>query len=159
MKKFEFKLAAVHKVREMNEEKELSKLAQLREEVTETEKLIEDIESTRLGVMEDYLNGFQTGEAIQPAELDLYSRHFASLEKRRLEAEEALKEKRNACQMQVEELSKAAMDVKVTESLRDKQKAHFDRELSKKEQSSLDELTGAKFASRMATERNEYDVS
>lgn len=154
MKKFEFKLESVHKVREITEEKELTALANLRDQVASAEALIEEIEKTRMSLMEDYLAGLQSGHSVKPAELDLYSKHFASLEKRRIEAENDLKQKRIACEAQVEVLTKAAMAVKVTESLRDKQKALFDKEHSNKEQTALDEITGAKFASKLAAERN-----
>ena len=159
MKKFEFKLSTVHKVREMKEEKETAKLASLRSEVQEAEQLIEEIESARMDVMNKYLDGLQSGMPLNAAELDLYSKHFATLERRRIEAEEELKEKRNACSEQTRVLAEAAKGVKITETLRDKQKSRYDLERSKKEQTALDEITSAKFANNKSTEQQQYDVS
>ena len=159
MKKFKFSLETAHKVREIKEEKELTTLAQLREKVSATERLIEEIERTRVELMDRYISSLQTGTAAHAAELDLYSRHFAYLERKRVAAEKELKEIRIACSEQVAVLSDAARAAKVTGSLRDKQKAFHDKENAKSEQAALDEITGAKFARRRAAERDAYDVN
>ena len=146
MKKFKFKLESVHNVRELNEEKEKTEFARLLREVAAAEQRLEQLNAQRVEAMNRYLEDLGSGTAINPVELDLYSKHFASLERLRIETEKELEEKRSACNAQAVQLSEAARDVKVTGKLREKEKALFDQELAKHEQAALDEITNAKYA-------------
>ncbi|NNE65133.1 MAG: flagellar export protein FliJ [Pyrinomonadaceae bacterium] len=153
MKKFKFKLESVHNVRELREEKEQSVFARLQKEVTAAEERLEEIHRRRVEAMDTYVSDLAGGKSADPSEMDLHAKHFASLEKLRIEAERDLEEKRFACREQAGQLSAAAREVKVTGKLREKQKALYDQELAKREQNAVDEITSAKYA-RIAGENN-----
>ena len=146
MKKFKFNLESVHNVRELREEQEQTVFARMRKAVNETEQRLEKIRERRIAAMDKYLEDLQGGRAADPVEMDLHAKHFASLERLRIETEIELEEKRSACREQAGLLSAAAREVKVTGKLREKKKALYDRELAKHEQNAMDEITSAKYA-------------
>ncbi len=103
--------------------------------------------------MANYVSAMIGGKAIDPVEMDLHAKHISSLERLKIQTEIELEDKKSACKRQAGQLSEAAREVKVTEKLREKQKALYDLELAKHEQTALDEITSAKYA-RLAGESN-----
>ena len=146
MKKFKFTLETVHNVRELQEEKEQAVFARLQQETAEAEARLEKIRLRRAEAMERYLADLDGGRVADPAKMDLHSKHFASLERLRIETEKEIEEKKSACQQQAGHLSEAAREVKVTGKLREKQQALYDQELARNEQNAMDEITSAKYA-------------
>lgn len=149
MKKFKFKLQTVHSVREMRQEKEQFVLAQLQTEANKIREEIERIEQNRTNAIKKYLEKVNSGELINPAEMELNLRHIADLERRRRELQELLEEKKLACKEQSRKVAEANKKVKITERLRENQQDQYKQELEREEQNSLDEIISANFARRI----------
>jgi flagellar export protein FliJ len=146
MKKFKFKLEAVHKVRELREDREKLVLGELQAEVNKAAAHHETIEGSRIAAMADYAHRLRTGEQFNPIEMQLHASHFESLNRLRMEAEKELEDKRLACLRQGENVAAAMREVKVTGRLRETQKTRHDLEDSRREQNDIDELISASFA-------------
>jgi flagellar export protein FliJ len=146
MKKFKFTLQTVHNVREMLQEKEGLVLSQLQAEADQAAARVEHLEQMRLQAIDDYALRLHTGEQISSMEMELNSNHFASLNRLQQEAEKILAEKNYACRLQSEKVAAAMREVKVTDQLRENQKARHETEYSRQEQYSVDEMVSTRFA-------------
>jgi len=146
MKKFKFTLEAVHKVRELREDREKLVLGELQSEVNKAAAHHESIEGSRAIAMEDYAHRLRSGEQFDPLEMQLHSSHFESLNRLRMEAEKELENKQQACLRQGENVAAAMREVKVTDRLRETQKTRHDLEYARREQNDIDELISASFA-------------
>lgn len=146
MKKFKFTLDSVHRVREIKKERESAVLAGLRAEVERAEKRVEHIESLRREAIETYTRRLTRGERIDALEMELSSRHFASLDRLQLEAEAHLAERRRACEAQMANVTEAMREVKITEKLRETQRERHRFETERREQVGIDEMVATGFA-------------
>jgi flagellar export protein FliJ len=148
MKKFKFTLQTVHSVRETRQEKESLTLAELRAEAGQAAARVASIEKIRLQTIEDYTLRLHSGEQLNAMEMELNSNHFASLNNLQKEAEKVLQEKKQACLRQVEIVTAAMREVKVTDQLRETQKERHQLEFARLEQNNVDELVSTNFARR-----------
>jgi flagellar export protein FliJ len=146
MKKFKFTLEAVHKVREMRQDREKLVLGELQGEVNKAAARHENIQGSRVAAMDNYALRLCSGEQFDPIEMQLHSSHFESLNRLRMEAEQELEDKRQACLRQGETVAAAMREVKVTDRLRETQKTRHDLEYARREQNDIDELISASFA-------------
>jgi flagellar export protein FliJ len=146
MKTFKFTLKTVHKVREMKEDREKIVLGECRAEVDQAAAHHENIEGSRVAAMEDYAQRLRSGEQFDALEMHLHSAHFDSLNRLRIDAEKELVNKKDAYLKQGENVAAAMREVKVTNRLRETQKARYDLEFARQEQNDIDELISASFA-------------
>lgn len=146
MKKFEFTLKTVHKVRELHEDREKLVLGERRAEVDQAAARHEYIEDSRTAAMEDYAQRLKAGEQLDALEMLLHSAHFDSLNRMRIESEKELEIKKDAYVKQGENVAAAMRAVQVTNRLRETQKARYDLEFARQEQNDIDELISASFA-------------
>lgn len=146
MKKFKFTLDSVHRVREIKKERESAVLANLRAEALRAEKRVAHIEDLRREAIETYTRRLTRGERIDALEMELSSRHFASLDRLQLEAEAELAERRKACEAQMGHLTEAMREVKITENLRETQRERHRFETERQEQANIDEMVATGFA-------------
>ena len=148
MKKFKFTLQTVHNVREMRQEKEKIVLSERQAEVNLAAASVAQIEKLRLEGIEDYARRLNSGEQLNAMEMELNSNHFASLNLHRQEAEKVLAQKTQACRQQGETVARAMREVKITDRLRETQKARHQTEFARQEQNNADELVSATYARR-----------
>lgn len=146
MKKFKFTLQTVHKVRELNSERENLTLSELQNEAEKAASRVEHIEAMRNEAVEKYLRRISSGGQLNPLEMELNANHFASLNALQKDAQRAVEEKRQACLQQMEIVKAARIEMKVTDKLRADQKARHLAEFNRTEQNSVDELVSTKFA-------------
>lgn len=146
MKKFKFTLQTVHKVREMNSERENLTLSELQNDAEKAAERVEHIESMRNEAVEKYLRRLSSGAQLNSLEMELSANHFASLNALQKDAQRAVEEKRQACLRQMEVVKAARIEMKVTDKLRSDQKLRHQAEADRREQSSVDELVSTKFA-------------
>jgi flagellar export protein FliJ len=146
MKKFSFTLKTVHKVREMREDQEKLIFGELQAQVNQAAAHLENIERPRSAAMEKYAKRLRSGEQFDPMEMQLHSNHFESLIRLRQDAEKELEGKKQACLRQGETVAHAIREVKVTNRLRETQRARYELEFSREEQNNIDELVSATFA-------------
>jgi flagellar export protein FliJ len=146
MKKFAFTLQTVHKVREMRQDQEKLIFGELQAEVNQAAAHLENIEKPRTAAMESYSKRLRSGEQFDPLEMQLHSSHFESLIRLRQDAEKELEGKKQACLRQGENVAQAIREVKVTNRLRETQKARHALESAREEQNNIDELVSANFA-------------
>lgn len=150
MRKFKFTLDTVHKVREIRQEKESIILAELQADADKAAKRVAHIESLRQEAIENYTRRLTSGEQLNATELELNSNHFASLDRLQKDAEAELELKKQACLRQIEAVSEAMRDVKITDKLRETQQERHQLEYVRQEQSSVDDMVSATFARRMS---------
>jgi flagellar export protein FliJ len=149
MKKFKFSLETVHNVREMRQEKEKLRLSELQAEAAKAADQIRQIENLRFESLENYARRLNSGEQVSAIEMELNSNHFASLNRLQIEAETKLEQKKQQCRRQGETVAAAMREVKITDRLRETQKARHQLEFSRQEQNNLDELISANFARKL----------
>jgi flagellar protein FliJ len=153
MKKFKFTLETVHKVRELRQEKEELVLSEIQSEVNKATSRLSEIEQKRLDAVESYSQKLKKGEAINPFELELSTRHIESLQTSIREAKANVTEKQNERKLQSFVVAAANQQVKITEKLHENQKKKHKTEIDRHEQSAIDELVSANYARRMVTTR------
>ncbi len=146
MKKFKFTLQTVHKVREMKSEQENLALSELQVQALEAERRVEHIEDMRNEAVEQYLVRINSGERLNPLEMELNANHFASLNTLQKEAQVAAERKQDEVRRQMESVRAARIEVKITDKLRDGQTKRHELEANRQEQRNLDELVTTKFA-------------
>lgn len=148
MKKFKFTLQTVHKVRELNSERENLTLHELQKEAEQAASRVTHIESLRHEAVEKYVRRLKSGN-LNPHEMELSANHFASLNALQKEAQKAADEKRQACARQMEVVKAARIEMKVTDKLRADQKKRHQCNVELMEQKAIDELVSTKFARRI----------
>lgn len=146
MKKFKFTLQTVHKVRELNSERENLALSELQSDAEKAASRVEHIESMRNEAVEKYLDRIGSGGQLNPLEMELNANHFASLNALQKDAQKTVEEKRQACLRQMEVVKAARIEMKVTDKLRSDQRQRHQAEADRREQNSVDELVSTKFA-------------
>lgn len=149
MKKFKFSLQTVHNVREMRQEKEKLVFSELQADAAKTADQIAQIEKLRVEAIEVYARRLNAGEQISATEMELHSNHFTSLNRLQIEAEKVLEQKNQACVNQGETVAAAMREVKITDRLRETQKARHQVEFARHEQNNIDELVSATFARKL----------
>lgn len=150
MKKFEFTLKTVHKVREIRQEKESTILANLQADAEKAARRVAQIEAMRHEAIESYSRRLTSGDQLNATELELSSNHFASLDRLQRDAEVELRVKQHACLRQIELVGEAMRDVKITDKLRESQEERHQQEYLRQEQNSVDDMVSAKFARRLS---------
>ena len=148
MKKFKFTLDSVHRVREMKQERESVILNELQAEASRAAERVEHIEAMRLQAIDNYTRRIAAGERLDALEMELSSKHFASLDRLQKDAEEVLAQRRRACEIQIAALTEAMRSVKITENLRETQLERHNSEFERREQNGVDELVSNSFARR-----------
>jgi len=146
MKKFKFTLQTVHNVREMRQEKEELILGQLQTEAVVAEEAVAQIENSRQTAIENYSLRLRSGEQLNPMEMELNSKHFASLNQRRIEGEQIVAQKKQACVRQTQTVAGAMREVKITGRLKETQQLRHDLDFARAEQNGIDELLSTRFA-------------
>ena len=146
MKKFEFSLQTVHNVREMRQDKEKIVLSERQAEVNKAAASVAHFEKLRFESIENYSQRLNSGEQLSAREMELNLNHFASLNRLQQEAEKVLEQKKQACLQQGETVADAMREVKITDRLRETQKARHQIEFARQEQNNIDELVSANFA-------------
>ena len=149
MKKFEFKLETVHKVREIRQEREAIILGELQAEAERAGQTVTHIEMLRQEAIENYTRRLGAGEQLDAMEMEMNSNHFTSLNRLQKEAEIDLQQKRSMCLKQVEFVTEAMREVKITDRLRETQKERHRLEISRQEQNEVDEHVSGAFARRI----------
>lgn len=153
MKKFKFTLEAVHTVRELKKEQELSVLSQLQTDAARAAEQIELLEQAYQRALESYSRKLHGGAALHIGEMELEALHIAALEGRKRRAAEVYEEKKRACAAQRLRLAAATREVKVTNRLRETQAQRHRHEADRHEQIALDELVSANYARQMRTKQ------
>ena len=149
MKKFKFTLDSVHKVRGIKQDRESVILSELRTEAERAAAGVAHIELMRHSAIEKYTQRIAAGERLDALEMELSSKHFASLDRLQRDAEAVLAQRKKACEIQIAVVTEAMRSVKITENLRDTQEARHRREHERQEQNSVDELVSTNFARRI----------
>jgi flagellar export protein FliJ len=150
MKKFKFTLQTVHNVREMRQEKEEFVLSQLLAEAERTAARIAELERRQHEAIENYAARMRQGAAINICEVELERDHIAALDRLIRETRGQLEQQQAGCRQQTQKVAAAMREVKITDQLRDTQKSRHERERSREEQNTLDDLISAGFARRMS---------
>ncbi len=150
MKKFKFNLETVHNVREMQQEKEQLRLAELQNLVNQTIAHIEQLEQTKLSALNNYRHKMEIGESMSSFELKLNSDHISDLNRRQLESRVKLEKQKSDCTDQTKKLAAAHREVKVTDRLRETQEIHHKKELERHEQNTIDEIVTINYARRVS---------
>lgn len=153
MKKFKFTLDSVHKVREIKKERESVILSELRAEAERAAKRVEHIEAMRYEAIENYTRRIAAGERLDALEMELSSKHFASLDRLQKDAEATLAARNQACQIQIAAVTEAMRGVKITENLRETQRDRHKTEFERQERNNVDELISTAFARRRMGEK------
>lgn len=146
MKKFRFTLGAVHNVREMRQEKEQLVFSQLQSEVATATARIVEAENKRQTTLDCYASRLQSGEIIDPLEMDLSAKYLLSLNRLEQESRQVLQEKKQACDKQRQTVAAAVQAVKATAKIREKQLERHNLEFARNEQTNLDEIVSLSFA-------------
>ena len=149
MKKFEFKLETVHKVREIRKQNEAVLLAELQRDVEQAAAKVSTIEMLRQEALENYTQRLTSGQQLNAREMELNSNHFTSLSRLQNEAEAELQQKRALCEKQVAVATHAMREVKVTDRLRETQYGRHRSEFARREQSGVDDHVAGMFARRL----------
>lgn len=153
MKKFKFSLESVHRVREIRQERESVILGELRAEADRAAQRVEHIEAMRREAIENYTRRLTAGERIDALDMELSSKHFASLDRLQRDAEAMLAQRNRECDIQIAAVTEAMRGVKITENLRDTQLARHRAEFERQEQNSVDEMVTTSFARRISGEK------
>ena len=99
--------------------------------------------------IENYTRRLGAGEQLDAMEMEMNSNHFTSLNRLQKEAEIDLQQKRSMCLKQVEFVTEAMREVKITDRLRETQKERHRLEISRQEQNEVDEHVSGAFARRI----------
>jgi len=150
MKKFKFNLQSVHDVREMHENQEQLRLAELQNEMNKTLAKIEQLEGMNLEATKNYMTRVQIGKATSPFEMQMHANHISDINRRRREAETELAERKLACADQAKKLAEAHRNVKVTDRLRETQKTRHKQEFERQEQNKIDEFVTTNYARQIS---------
>lgn len=150
MKKFKFTLQTVHNVREMRKERETVVLSELQAEASEAASRVSHLEKMRSDAIDNYTRRLTSGEQLNAMEMELNSNHFASLNRLQQEAEKVAAVKREACDRQIETVTAAVREVKITDRLRESQKTVHKNEYAREEQNGIDEMVISTFARKLA---------
>lgn len=146
MKKFKFTLETVHNVREMRREREEMVLSQLNAEAEKTAGRIRELENRQTAAIEAYARKMQAGTMINIGEIELERNHIAALDRLIRETRQTLEQQQLTCRQQTQKVAAAMQLVKVTDRLRDVQRARHDRDAAREEQTAIDDLVSAKYA-------------
>ena len=149
MRKFKFTLDSVHKVREIKQDRESVILSELRAEADRAAERVAHIEAMRHSAIENYTRRITAGERLDALEMELSSKHFASLDMLQKDAEAKLAQRQRACEVQIGAVTEAMRSVKITENLRETQKARHRQDYERQEQKTVDELVSNNFARRI----------
>ena len=82
-------------------------------------------------------------------EMELNTNHIAALDRSIREAKAVIEQKKQARAEQTQIVAAASREVKVTERLRETQKARHALELDRREQTAMDELVSANYSRKM----------
>ena len=148
MKKFQFKLETVHKVREIRQEREAVILAELQRAAEKAAQKVAQIEGLRQEAIENYTRRIASGEQLEAKEMELNSNHFTLLNRLQREGEDDLQQRQRSCTQQIESVTEAMREVKITDRLRETQEERHRIEFSRQEQSMVDEHVAGIFARR-----------
>ena len=149
MKKFEFKLETVHKIREIRQQNEAVRLADLQRDAEQAAAKVATIEMLRQEALEQYTQRLTSGPQLNARDMELNSNHFTSLSRLQNEAEAELLQKRSLCEKQVAVVTGAMRDVKITDRLRETQQGRHRTEFARREQSGVDDHVAGMFARRL----------
>ncbi|HQU83720.1 MAG TPA: flagellar FliJ family protein [Pyrinomonadaceae bacterium] len=149
MKKFKFTLQTVHNVREMNQEREQIALMTLQRQADEIVERLAQLEKMQIKAIETYSSKLRIGEAVNIGQMELELNHISTLDRLKRKAQELLKEKKEACTAQQRKLAAAMREVKITKRLRETQETRYNQEVSRQEQTALDEIVAANYARRL----------
>jgi flagellar export protein FliJ len=153
MKRFKFSLESVHKVREVRQERESVILGELRAEAMRAAERVANIEMMRREAIDRYARRLTNGERVDAMEMELSSKHFASLDRLQKEAEAELAKRNRDCDLQVAAVTEAMRNVKITENLRDTQFERHRAEFDRQQQSNIDEIVTTSFVRRSMGEK------
>lgn len=153
MKKFKFSLESVHKVREIRQERESVILGELRAAAQRAAEKIEHVEKMRHEAIEKYTRRLTNGERVDAMEMELSSKHFASLDRLQKDAEAELAQRNRDCEIQIAAVTDAMRNVKITENLRETQFVRHRAEFDREQQIGIDEIVTTTFARRSREER------
>lgn len=149
MKKFEFKLNTVHKVREIRKELESNALSIAQSELSVAAKRLDDIEKLHSEATEDLSSRIRGGR-IGAADMESRSAYIVSLRQRAGQARKEFETKQAEVEHQVDRVTVAVRDVKVTEKLRETKEQRYAIDVARKEQSDIDELVTTAYSRRMS---------
>lgn len=147
MKKFKFSLQTVHDVREMRREQEQMKLADLQLKFTEAKEKLAEAEALRQKTAETYSEKLGAND-IDAFEMDLTMKFLNVLYHRENEARERLAEIKQSCRNQSRRVADAAQSLEITEKLRRKQILRHQNDVTRAEQTEIDELVSTSFAKK-----------
>lgn len=153
MKRFKFSLESVHKVREIRQERESVILGELKAEAIRAAERVANLESMRRDAIERYTRRVTSGERVDAMEMELSSKHFASLDLLQREAEAELARRNHDCDIQIAAVTEALRDVKITENLRETQKKRHQSEFDREQQNSIDEMVTTRHGRRTLREK------
>lgn len=153
MKRFKFSLEPVHKVREIRQERESVILGELRAEAARAADRVAHIEAMRREAINRYTLRLTNGERVDAMEMELSSKHFASLDRLQKEAEAEMAKRNRDCDIQIAAVTEAMRSVKITENLRDTQIERHRAEFERQQQNNVDEIVTTSFARRTMEER------
>lgn len=149
MKKFAFSLQTVHQLRDQRREQEELKFASLNQSLNEVNSELVQIEENRRQATKFYADKMQKNE-LDAFEIGLAMDYLRALSVRESDARARVAQAQTKCQEQSQVLNLAMQAVKATEKLRSQARQKFELEVSRQEQSELDELTVLKFARQLA---------
>lgn len=152
MKRFKFSLESVHKVRGIRQERESAILGELRAEAMRAAERVAHIEAMRREAIDRYTRQITNGARVDALEMELSSKHFASLDRLQKEAEAELERRNRDCEIQIAAVTEALRDVKITENLRETQVRRHRAEFDRQQQSNVDEIVTTSFARRTTGE-------
>ena len=104
----------------------------------------------RATAVDNYKDKMKAGDTISVFELELIMDHISDLDRQKMQAQEELHQKSIECAQQQKILAAAYREVKVTDKLRENQKASHKLEAIRSEQNSLDEMVIAKHTRQMS---------
>jgi flagellar FliJ protein len=138
MKKYQFKLEAVKKLRESKEQQTKLELAAILKDIKKTEDRIEELK-------EQIISGYQAQEKVLETpgkgEILRFFPNFVQAKKEDIKANEnKLAAFKRKYLEKVAELGKARADVKVMESMKDKDFGRYKKEVGKKEAETIEDI-------------------
>jgi flagellar FliJ protein len=138
MKKFDFKLAALLKLREFKEKKVKVELGDIVKMMVE---IRDQIEQTNKDIDEGYLSQEKVlSKTTNVRPIQFYAYFFEGKRNKIIELEKELKKLEVVYEEKRKELATARGEVKVIENLRDKQEILYQKKYEKKLQENLEEL-------------------
>lgn len=152
MKRFKFSLESVHKVREIRQERESAILGELKAEAMRAAERVAHIEAMRREAIDRYTRQVTNGARVDALEMELSSKHFASLDRLQKDAEAELARRNRDCEIQIAAVTEALRNVKITENLRETQVRRHRAEFDRQQQNDVDEIVTTSFARRTTGE-------